>query len=399
MSILLLFRITAVLGLGTFLLWLSRGRTASARHLLCVATLGISLLLPLTPSFGAPPVLDALTMVTRSVAAAETAHPAPIAWLRLVWIAGAIAAACRYLGGVLYLYRKTRTANRVAALKGTMDLLPSEHGITVRLAAVSTPVVWGWFHPEILLPLAASTWPQDRLRLVLLHEMAHVKRRDTWAGLVVTAAKIVYWFHPLVWWLWEKESEERELACDDYALEAGAPAREYAALLVESARQLASPVLFGCAMASQAHRLRGRIMHILQFHSNSRPGRLSRGATLLVPVLLAGAGFILAMSSTATTPGKTYKVGGEVSAPTLIRKVEPNYTDAARDAKIQGIVDLAFVIDEHGVPHNVVVTKGLDAGLDTSAIHAVEQWRFHPATKGGHPVAVQVSAEIHFQLK
>src|SRR5262252_703073 len=79
---------------------------------------------------------------------------------------------------------------------------------------------------------------------------------------------------------------------------------------------------------------------------------------------------------------QTHRVGDPgVTAPQLVSKVDPAYTEEARAAKIAGTVILELVVDESGSADQVQVTKSLDAGLDQNAVAAVLQWRFAPATK------------------
>lgn len=401
-SILLLLKVTIILGLGAIFLAATRGMAPAARHFLSVATLAVSLLLPFSLPVAPSPALHAFAVVAYSATATETAHPYPTQWLRIIWMAGVIVIVARFFAGLIYVKRTARLGTRPFAPDSESDPLLCGARITVRLAPIASPIVWGWLRPEILLPESASRWPRERVKLALLHEVAHVSRGDLWAALIIAAARAIYWFHPLVWWLSAKATEEQELACDDRVLNAGASAREYAALLVDTARQLGSPVLFGCPMVSHSHFLRGRIMHILQFRSNSRSARSSRSATLLFSTLLIGAGVMLTAATDHTAPAsedRVYKIGGDVKPPIVISKVEPDYTEAARDAKIQGAVTLFLHIDRAGVPHDVAVTQGLDPGLDAAAVHAIQQWRFRPAMKDNRPVSVEAHIEVNFRLK
>jgi TonB family protein len=96
--------------------------------------------------------------------------------------------------------------------------------------------------------------------------------------------------------------------------------------------------------------------------------------------------------------GAVYSIGNGVSQPSILKKVEPQYTEEARKAKWQGTVSLLVVIDETGKPRVVKVIKQLGLGLDESAIKAVEQWRFKPGMKDGKPVAVDSTIEVTFLL-
>jgi TonB family protein len=92
------------------------------------------------------------------------------------------------------------------------------------------------------------------------------------------------------------------------------------------------------------------------------------------------------------------KVGGGVSAPMLISKTEPEYTEQARAAKYQGTVLLYIEVGPDGYAHNINVIRGLGLGLDEKAIEAVSQWQFKPGQKEGQPVTVQATIEVNFRL-
>jgi TonB family protein len=96
--------------------------------------------------------------------------------------------------------------------------------------------------------------------------------------------------------------------------------------------------------------------------------------------------------------GGIYRVGGGVSAPRVIYDPDPEYSEEARQAKYQGTVVLWIVIGPDGRAREVRVQRALGMGLDEKAMEAVRSWRFQPAMKDGHPVAVQVNVEVNFRL-
>ena len=96
--------------------------------------------------------------------------------------------------------------------------------------------------------------------------------------------------------------------------------------------------------------------------------------------------------------GGAYRIGGEVSAPQLISKTEPEYSEEARKAKYSGSVLLSIVVDANGLPRDIKVVRPLGLGLDEKAIEAVMKWRFRPGMKGGRAVAVQAQVEVTFRL-
>ena len=97
--------------------------------------------------------------------------------------------------------------------------------------------------------------------------------------------------------------------------------------------------------------------------------------------------------------GVVTRVGGVVSAPQLVFRVEPEYTEAARKAKYQGTVVLIAVIDEDGKVRDLKVARALGLGLEEKAIEAVRQWKFRPGMKDGKPVSVTGPIEVTFRLQ
>jgi periplasmic protein TonB len=96
--------------------------------------------------------------------------------------------------------------------------------------------------------------------------------------------------------------------------------------------------------------------------------------------------------------GGVFRVGGGVTAPTLLYKVEPEYSEEARKAKFQGTVVLYVEVDPSGKAINPRVIRSLGLGLDEKAIEAVRKWKFKPGYKDGRPVTVAATIEVNFRL-
>lgn len=122
------------------------------------------------------------------------------------------------------------------------------------------PTTHGVLRPIVVLPRQAHEWPEQLKRFVLLHELAHVKRRDVafqWLGRLVCA---LYWFHPLAWFGLRQLRRERELACDDLVVHCGERATEYAEALVSVAKNYQAQRVLTCAVAMARHgNLEGRM--------------------------------------------------------------------------------------------------------------------------------------------
>ncbi len=160
----------------------------------------------------------------------------------------------------------------------------------LRTRARVTPMALGIGSPAIVSPDTADAWTLERRRAVLLHELAHIERRDCLTQTLASLTCAVYWIHPGTWWAARRLQVEREFACDDRVLGLGAGARDYAGHLLEIAYSLGSgrtPALaVGMARRGQ---LEGRLLAVLDAARNRRvpgaPGRLIASVAALALVL------------------------------------------------------------------------------------------------------------------
>ncbi len=144
-------------------------------------------------------------------------------------------------------------------------------GMNVRLlrsSRISVPVLWGVFKPVLLLPPDVVTWPAERLRVVLMHELAHLKRFDGISLIATRIAVSLFWFHPLAWSLERAGRSECERACDDLVLASGTKPSEYADHLLAIARSMPTfdPFRSVTLAMSRKSQLEGRLLSILQPH-------------------------------------------------------------------------------------------------------------------------------------
>jgi hypothetical protein len=157
-------------------------------------------------------------------------------------------------------------------------------------------MTWGVVYPRILLPADADSWLSGRRTLVLLHELAHIKRLDTLTQLLAQVSTAVFWFHPGVWFAAREMRREREHACDDFVLDAGARASEYAHSLLQIARPLVTGVPAAAALAmARKSELEGRLLAILDPRTDRRPA--SRIRLAMASVALVGLAIPLAAVS------------------------------------------------------------------------------------------------------
>ena len=107
---------------------------------------------------------------------------------------------------------------------------------------------------------------------------------------------------------------------------------------------------------------------------------------------------ISAMGSGEAAVSSVFRVGGGVKAPALLYKAEPEYSEEARAAQLDGMVLLKVVVDVDGRAKDIQVLNGLGLGLDEQAVMAIQRWKFKPGERDGVPVAVQAQIEVNFRL-
>jgi beta-lactamase regulating signal transducer with metallopeptidase domain/HEAT repeat protein len=335
--ILLVVRATALLLAGAAVAALLRRSPAGARHLVWLATLAGLLALPL--SLGLTPVRlpilpRALAPAPRAVVAPETAAaprapvpaeaapasaqpPAPVAApapralavvlppaLLVVWVAVSSLLLAWLAVGTLAARRLVRGARPLddARWNGLLCDVADRLGLAglPRLLAserVVVPFAFGVVRPTIVLPATAEEWTDERRGQVLVHEIAHVRRRDLVAHALARLACALYWFHPLVWVAARRLRAESERACDDFVLACGARASDYAGFLLDvvaAARRPSAPAL--AVPMGRRRELEGRVIAILDpALKRGAAGRLQSGA------LLAGL-FALFVAVAVTVP-------------------------------------------------------------------------------------------------
>jgi TonB family protein len=385
MTALILFtKCTIVLLAAGLVCKLMRGQPAAARRIVWLAGLGATLMLPLGLWIPKTPVSIPAIIVSAELPAYDGVNrAAAFDWIGAIWIAGFAVCVIRLLLGI---YRTIQLIGGGAThTEGAFE--------SVIVSRFPGPAAWSIGRKLLLLPDCAGEWPDERRRMVLLHERAHLAHNDSWALLVAELACAVYWMNPLVWFAAAEMRREQEHAADDAVLNSGADPAEYAGHLVAIARAARAPVL--TAGAVHQSDLSVRVKAILD---RGRIRTMTTRKTLFVCVAFL-VGLTLPLAS-LQAQRKIYSVkDAGVTAPRLLHKEEPDYTQEAKDAKIQGAVKVSAIVDVDGKAHDVKVHEGLDSGLDANAIAAIENWRFEPAQKSGERVPVAVKIEVNFRLK
>lgn len=437
-ALMVVLKSTIVLACGALMATMSRRASASLRHAIWALALsgavGLPVLTALVPQYDLPLLPEAVTRIAflsaESLTGPEAASTAPAArqwsllqWTAVVWALGFLGMAVRLLlsGRAMRRLLKDATAPSDRVWHELTGRLQLEFGIAkqVRLLFSSgpiSPMTWGVFRHVILLPDSAMQWNEARRRLVLAHELAHVKRGDGLLQLLAQAVCSLYWFNPAVWYAARRMRVERERACDDHVLNLGENAADYAGHLLEIARGIrgSRALSFAAVSMAQPSQLETRLLSILNPRASRRT--LSPVATALLSTLIAavttsvaGVGLTAATlpfppePPLPTVPGKMFAepftIGPDVTAPTVVKRVEPQYTQDARKLRYAGTLVVEAVIETDGSLKVVRVIQALDHGLTEAGVEALEQWKFNPGMRNGEPVPVSLNIEVNFNLR
>ena len=350
--------------------------TATAREPV-VPLPGVAMPAPVVRSERISPEAMAVDPI-RERATSATVALRPWSWQQAafwIWLGGAAV-----LGGYV-LVSSVRFARRFTGLKPIEDpatiALLRDCGDRLRLRrapvvvesnAVTSPALCGFFRPRLLLPVGfVAQFTGTELRFVLLHELAHLKRRDLPLNWLVTLLQIVHWFNPLVWLGLARWRTDREIACDALAIDAAGAAQneEYGRTMLRLLESIteAAPAPGAIGILESKHQLRRRIRMIVNYVPTRR-------WPVVAVVLLGGLAAIgLTDAQDKTTdasvppPGKVHAlkitvldaatgqpvVGAEVSAPSLADFVHPEKTEnAKRVTDATGAASFSVPVDRPG---------------------------------------------------
>ena len=198
--------------------------------------------------------------------------------LFVVWVVMASVSLLHLAVGLrrLHALRQNCVAIEVAgldpAIRKTIASLSSPRSVTLATSEqVSVPAAIGFFNPMIVIPSwALRELPPQELNVIVLHELAHLRRWDDWTNLLQKIVRAIFLFHPAVWWIESRLSLEREMACDDHVLAETANPRAYAECLILLLEK--SGARRGWAMAQAlVHRAREASLRLAQILDASRP--------------------------------------------------------------------------------------------------------------------------------
>jgi len=328
----------AVLALAWVVAGLFRKQSAAVRHLIWAAAFAALILLPVLsailpqmrvaplPGFLEPSISFQASATPMDRPLAATVEPVSgssvvvrrMNWpgmLIVLWAAGFVVSLARMSTS----FAKIRTLRRNAVpvdesqWQEPAQLLGIDNVEVLRIPSAITPMAVGVLRPAILIPSDATQWTAERRRVVLLHELAHVRRRDPAVHMAARLALCLYWWNPAAWAAWRELLKERERAADDVVLAGGSRASDYAAHLLEIARSMRDvPGIASTAICmARKSQLEGRLLAILDdSRRRSIPGAVTAiaamGLAVAVTVPLA------AVSAQDTAPNRSGAIAHRV---------------------------------------------------------------------------------------
>ena len=313
----MLERVTVILAAAWLLTLALRRAPAAARHMVWTCAIVAAMLTPalsVVPTWSVPlpaalarwaPSAVNTASAPEVAGTAVTAVPAPaqpvsttpeqtgatlggmtpMAVATTLWAVGAVVILLHMVSGIVATRRLRRSgtlsggASWVAEARATAATMSIDRVTFAESDQSQVPFVCGVIKPLVIMPVEISSWSAEKRRVVLLHELSHVKRRDCLTQLLARVAVAIYWFHPLTWLAAHRLHLERERACDDVVLMSGVRGSDYARHLVDIASAAVSRrspfAAAGVAMARRG-RLETRLMSILDpqlIHTSRRSTR------------------------------------------------------------------------------------------------------------------------------
>ncbi len=237
-------------------------------------------------------------------------------WLFAIWSIGVMIMLGKLLMENIRIYHLKRNAIRIADNKWLLilDGLKAQVGldspVIMKFAnTVPVSVVLGCFKPVIIIPESADNWSDERRRIILLHELSHIKRYDNLRQSIVYLVAIIYWFNPLIWIAVRLLKTSRELACDDQVLETGVLPSTYAAHLLAIIHTLRGvQPEFKTVVAMSTTNMEQRMVHILETkrnHNRLLTKRTFLGILLIAIVTVALCSITSVIGTTRTDSGQT----------------------------------------------------------------------------------------------
>ncbi len=296
----------------------------------------------------------------------------------IIWLAGCIVQIFRFWLAVASVQalkkhsRPIRDRRILGILKEVSRSLSIAKKIRIHFSPqIPYPMTAGIFKPFIFLPEdLLEKLTDNQFRGVLMHEASHIRHWDQAAGILQRLAKAIFWWNHLAYALSKTHARAREEISDNHVLLLS-DSREYAECLIDLAEKTSrfKHAAATVGMGAPHIPLKSRIKYILS-REKKMETRLKKSTTAMI--LLA------ALLVTVGITGSRITLASDVTAPKLIKRVEPVYPQEAKQAGIEGTVVIAARTDSRGIVTRLDILKGAHEALNQAAANAVIQWKYQP---------------------
>lgn len=329
--------------------------------------------------------------------------------LLLLWALGALALLSHKVVALRQALRKIKREAKPFPEEQQARLRRLEAKLGLKPGCVRGEVVGetGWlgvtgiFRSRILVPEGLFlTLDDTELDSVLLHELAHVRRRDNLLRLLQAGAVCLLWFHPLVWWLDKRLLWESEKACDETVLRLTGSSRSYAEGLAKTMRYALGLGLPGVSGMSRIG-LSARLHDILN-HKKRKDSPVKNVLLSSALLGLLGLSTLLASPADPTAPQapaeNVFNLADLDQRPVAIKQSGPLYPAECRKAHVNGEVVVRFIVNREGKVVDATSLRATDPRFIPSALDAVKQWLFQPGVKNQKPVNTVLQVPIVYSI-
>jgi TonB family protein len=405
-------QIAALVAAAAVLAWVLRLRNPAALYrgwqLLLVAVLAAPLFQPWREAALSGP--GAAPEEVSSAVQAVGAVTSLAAVILAVLACGTLVRLSRLCLGLVQLRRLRRTGRRLRHMPEPLSDLREQLGRDADLylsPVLDSAASFGVRRPAVLLPHDFAEMNPPAQKAVLCHELLHLQRRDWAFAFAEEVVRSLFWFHPAVWWVVERIQLTREQVVDRDVIALMGERDPYQDALLQAAALRARSSVADAAAPTflRTRHLRRRVALIVEEDRMSiNRLRISLAAVVCALALTATWAvwsFPLQQEPNDDQEGlsaEVFRIGNGVSSPRLVYQLEPQYSEEAREAKLQGSVVLAIEVGADGFVRDVQLRRGLGLGLDENAMDAIRHWQFSPALKDGQPVPVAATVEVNYRL-
>jgi beta-lactamase regulating signal transducer with metallopeptidase domain len=418
-------------------------RKPAARYLIGIVALGLMLAAPVatflfysqlhtnsTAFVKSSPLAAAAWPIARGNTAASGATPrVPIRsldvlpWLVEIWLFGVALFSLRSAGGFLLLERERRRQSTAVkdwvleichALQGQLGLHRAVQ--YCESTFLQAPAVIGWFRPIVFLPATALTGlSEEQLRVVIAHELAHIRRFDAFVNVFQVCVETLLFYHPAVWWLNRRIRAEREHCCDETAVALCGNAVEFARALTLMEEWRSAPVF---AMASNRGPLSERVRHLLGINASGDgvrkvglagsvlflvtavfAGNLLFGIAYSKPTAYTGIGPIPVQRLVASATPQTQPVGQSAPTPAAKPSAAQNPQPAEHRVSAQSYIDGMKSAGLNDLSADDLIALKIQ-GVTPEYVRAIHDLGFQPDADGLVGLKVQgVTAEYIKELR